>query len=73
MLDDFFAFPLFCALLPFSFRYWLGCRFWSVGVGSLGALYRFGFDRIGSMTHIRTDGRMAHSLHIYIHMAGVGA
>jgi hypothetical protein len=44
-------------------------------VGSLGALYRFGCDRVGSMTYIRTDGRtdawLTRYTYTYIHMAGV--
>jgi hypothetical protein len=70
VLDGFFLFLLRCYLASFllSLLAWvsfLECR--GVVVGSSGALYRFGLDRIGSMTYIRTDGRMAHSLHIYIH------
>jgi hypothetical protein len=39
-------------------------------VGSLGALYRIGLDRIGSMTYIRTDGRTHGSLVTHIHTHG---
>jgi hypothetical protein len=62
--------PFSATLFPsLSLRYclvsFLECR--GVVVGSLGALYRFGFDRVGSMTYIRTDGRTHGPLVTHIH------